>query len=293
MTYRRRAAILWVAGVWVATGVGHAAGERVEDRAAPSRSVVRSETADAATQALLLDGVRAFRAERYDDALQIFHRVESQHLLQDIGFYQGMALHKLGRHAEALSAFRAAHRQGLSEPVADYYQAVSCFRLGMMARARREFAALQPPAQAAQPPPAPEHARPPPPPLGPKLMLGVQQFLRAIEQAGFGPADAQPSSAPLVAARLPMALAGAEAALARSPQEALEWLDEAAELLVLSRSGGSERGRFREVLLRLLAAVGTTGKSRLDAQSAAGGNETALEANRLWCRVAGAADCGL
>lgn len=290
MTQGQRAAILWVAGVWIATGVGQAAAQRVEQRVAPSRSTVRSETADAATQALLLDGVRAFRAERYDDALHIFHQVESQHVLSDIGFYQGMALHKLGRHAEALSAFRAAHRQGLSEPIADYYQAVSCFRLGMMARALREFSALQPQ----------ERARVGAPPLGPKLMLGVQQFLRALEQAGFGASEAQgaaprvqPAAAALFTARLPMALAGAEAALARSPQEALEWLDEAAELLVLTRAGTPDRGRFHDLLLRVLAAVGAAGRSRLDAQTPGGATETALEANRLWCRVAGAPDCAL
>lgn len=290
MMHGPRAAILWVAGVFIATGVSQAAAERPEPRAAPSPSAVRSETADAATQALLLDGVRAFRAERYDDALHIFHQVESQHLLADIGFYQGMALHKLGRHAEALSAFRAAHRQGLSEPIADYYQAVSCYRLGMMARALREFSALQPQ----------ERARVAAPPLGPKLMLGVQQFLRAIEQAGFSAADAQgaapraqPAAAALFSTRLPMAFAGAEAALGRSPQEALEWLDEAAELLVLTRAGAPDRGRFRDLLLRVLTAVGAAGRSRLDAQTPGGATDTALEANRLWCRVAGTADCAL
>lgn len=290
MMHGRRAAILWVAGVFIATGVGQAAAEPAEQRAAPSHSVVRSETADAATQALLLDGVRAFRAERYDDALHIFHQVESQHLLADIGFYQGMALHKLGRHAEALSAFRAAHRQGLSEPIADYYQAVSCYRLGMMARALREFSALQPQ----------ERARVAAPPLGPKLMLGVQQFLRAIEQAGFSAADAQgaapraqPAAAALFSTRVPMAFAGAEAALGRSPQEALEWLDEAAELLVLTRAGAPDRGRFRDLLLRVLTAVGAAGRSRLDAQTPGGATDTALEANRLWCRVAGTPDCAL
>lgn len=290
MMHGRRAAILWVAGVFIATGVSQAAAERAEPRATPSHSVVRSETADAATQALLLDGVRAFRAERYDDALHIFHQVESQHLLADIGFYQGMALHKLGRHAEALSAFRAAHRQGLSEPIADYYQAVSCYRLGMMARALREFSALQPQ----------ERARVAAPPLGPKLMLGVQQFLRAIEQAGFSAGDAQgaapraqPAAAALFSTRVPMAFAGAEAALGRSPQEALEWLDEAAELLVLVRASSPDRGRFRDLLLRVLGAVGAAGRSRLDAQTPGGATETALEANRLWCRVAGTADCAL
>ncbi len=293
MTDPRRVASLWAAGVWVAAALGQAAAERPDERSASTASLSRSDTADAATQALLLDGVRAFRAERYEDALQIFHRVESQHLLQDIGFYQGMALHKLGRHAEALSAFRAAHRQGLSEPIADYYQAVSCFRLGMLARARREFAALQPQAPAAPQLAAAERGRPAAPPLGPKLMLGVQQFLRAIEQAGLGATDAQSLNSTVAATRVPMALAGAEAALARSPQEALEWLDEAAELLVLARPSASERGRFRELLLRVLAAVGTGGKSRPDALSSAGTTETALEANRLWCRVAGAADCAL
>ena len=44
MTHSQRAAILLVAGFWVVTEVGQAAARRAEERAAPSRSVVRSET---------------------------------------------------------------------------------------------------------------------------------------------------------------------------------------------------------------------------------------------------------
>ena len=61
----------------------------------------------------------------------------------------------------------------------------------------------------------------------------------------------------------------------------------------LAQSNPFYRTAEHELLLRVLAAVGTGGKSRPDALSSAGTTETALEANRLWCRVAGAADCAL
>ncbi len=92
--------------------------------------------------AQLLDGVRAFRAEQFESALLYFRRVEQQSARPDIGMYLGMVLHKLGRHAEALAAFRSARRALVQESVADYYDAVSCYRLGLYERSRVGFAAL-------------------------------------------------------------------------------------------------------------------------------------------------------
>ena len=262
-----RTAIRCLVAVWMIGGVGGAAAQPTG--VVTTTPAARSDNADAATQRLLLDGVRAFRAERYEEALQIFHRVKSQHLLQDIGFYEGMALHKLGRHAEALVAFRAAHGQGLREPVADYYQAVSCYRLGMMSRARRECSALLPTAH--------DNTAP----LGPRLTLGVQQFLRALD------------SAPANTERLQTVLSSAESAVPRSGQEALEWLDEAAELMTSVGKIPTYRQRFRELVkhARAAADASSVAASELGARPAAA--QTVHELNLLWCRVAGAADCTL
>lgn len=182
----------------------------------------------AATQALLLDGVRAFRAERYEEALRIFKRVEADKSPADIGFYLGMVLHKLGRHAEALTVFRAAHRAGLREPVADYYQAVSAYRLGLFWRARQGFQALlacsEQPATCATSP----SSSAPAPMLGPRLQQGARSFLQAVEQALTETLDG--SSRPLLLRRYEIALGRATALPAGSEDEALEWLDEAVQL---------------------------------------------------------------
>jgi tetratricopeptide (TPR) repeat protein len=271
-----RTLLAWLIGLWTMGSVGQAAALPQPAEAPPAPSLERSDVADATTQGLLLDGVRAFRAERYDEALQIFHRVKSQHLLQDIGFYEGMALHKLGRHAEALVAFRAAHRLGLREPIADYYQAVSCYRLGMMARAAREFAALLPQGS----------ANPAPPVLGPRLVLGVSQFLRASSR-GLPLSEVQASE------RLQAALASAELALMRSAPESLEWLQEAAELFPSVSIAPTYRSRFRQLLLRVRSATLPAGPAELNAPAPAIAAQVALELNLLWCRVADTPDCAL
>ena len=205
-----------------------------------------STGAAATDQEALLSGVRAFRAERYAEALDIFRRVETQQQPKDIGFYLGMVLHKLGRHVEALTAFRAAQRSGLREPVADYYHAVSCYRLGMLQRARQGFAILVAPAGPTEQQPV----------LGPRLQLGAQRFLQAIEQAAAEP-DAGSSRPSAVLRRYESALQKAEGLLAPggSAELALEWFDEAVELLrqVPERTGPLLA--LRKILLPMREAV--------------------------------------
>lgn len=211
----------------------------------PASSLAQpAESAEARLQAQLLDGVRAFRAEQYESALEIFRRVEGAAARPDIGFYLGMALHKLGRHAEALSEFRAAHRAGLREPVADYYRAVSCYRMGLHERARAGFRALLQPTTAEAGAPQ----------LGPRLLAGAERFLATLDRAtsplGDG-AAAEPGS------RFESALQKADAASARSDAEAQEWLEEAA--LLLGALPPSERAaalpRFQAVLARVQQAT--------------------------------------
>lgn len=156
--------------------------------------------ADEAQQELLA-GVRAFRGGRYPEALITFRRLSAQGAVPEIGFYLGTTLHKLGLHAEALSAFRSAHAAGLREPVGDYYAAVSCFRLGMLERARAGFSALL----SSQ---GEEEA-------GPRLREGANRFLQAINDAPQPPA-----------ARYEAALLQA----AQDDPEGREWLEEALRL---------------------------------------------------------------
>jgi tetratricopeptide (TPR) repeat protein len=207
----------------------------------------------AAAQALLLHGVRAFRAERYDEALRIFRQVEAEDPPRDIGFYLGMALHKLGRHLDALVAFRAAHRAGLYEPVADYYQAVSCYRLGMLERARQGFSGLIAPRASDALPSGLSDA--PTPILGPRLSQGAQRFLQAIDQSiSQASAEAEPTSQrqALLGRRYEAAIG---AARSLPDEAALEWLDEAARLLPQLAERGDKLPNLRQQLVRLRDAL--------------------------------------
>ncbi|MFO0577192.1 MAG: hypothetical protein U1A78_24565 [Polyangia bacterium] len=221
------------------------------DPASPSPAQSQAQS-QAQTQLLLLDGVRAFRAEQYDSALVLFRRIESAAARPDIGFYLGMVLHKLGRHGEALVAFRAAQRAGLSESVADYYRAVSCFRLGQLERARAGFRALL------QPSPAPGAGGPDPaaPPLGPRLLQGAERFVAAIERAApSSPDPARPETEPR--RRFEAALQKADSLTVQSDAEAQEWLEEAA--LLVPALAEPERAaaltRFHAILARVQKAA--------------------------------------
>lgn len=220
-----------------------------------------SSSGIAATQLLLLDGVRAFRAERYDEALTIFQRVEASEPSSDIGFYLGMTQHKLGRHLEALITLRAARRRGLREPVADYYQAVSCYRLGMFERARQAFAALG--VRGADTPL-----------LGPRLQQGAQRFSQAIDAA---------RSAEL-GNRRQAQLTRLETARSRTDEQlaagssfgAFEWFTEAVEILALIPQGVERAEKLQ--LLR---------PSFLRLREALRDKPVEAELTSLWVRVSG------
>ncbi len=176
---------------------------------------------DQDAQAALLEGVRAFRSEQFEQALSIFRNVEQGSGRRDIGLYLGMALHKLGRHGEALAAFRAARGAGVTEPIADYYDAVSCFRLGLFERARLGFAKLLTPADQSGSPA-----------LGPRLREGAQKFSAAIDKAAPKVADpSRPDALP--ARRFEVVLKQAQDLVAKGSPQAPDWLEEAALLLPL------------------------------------------------------------
>lgn len=182
--------------------------------------------ADSGTQEELLRGVRAFRAERYEEALITFRLLQGGRSVPEIGFYMGITLHKLNRHREALVAFRGARRAGLREPVGEYYQALSCYRLGLLARARQGFASLLSPTPGA-------------PDAGPRLREGAGRFVQRID----GMLAGQPA-----AGRFEAALAAAEGAPAG---EAAEWMEEAALLLPQQPARASAAARLRQAIARL------------------------------------------
>lgn len=216
---------------------------------APS-SAEHSKPVDSTIQLQLLEGVRLFRAERYEDALRVFQQVNTDEKSTDIGFYLGMVLHKLGRHSAALIAFRSTQRSGLREPVADYYAAVSCYRLGMNTRARRGFASL---ATAASGP------APGVPPLGPRLQQGARNFLSALQSSAADmTSDGGSSSIHLQYERARQA---AERLLASDDAEgALEWIDEAGQILEESpdpRERAEHSDELRGLLNRLRSKPGS------------------------------------
>ncbi len=229
-----------------------------------SSAPVPSAADTLAMQRLLLDGVRAFRTERYTEALEIFRRIDAEQAPKDIGFYLGMVLHKLGRHAEALLAFRAAHRSGLREPVADYYRAVSCYKLGLLFRARADFQAmLTAPLDSGQ-----EDE----PVLGPHLQQGAQRFLQAIEQA-LPVADVAPTAKSPAVRRYEAALQQTRSLLGEKAgeDEALEWLEEAiARFLQIP-----ERQKLLLPLQKLFLRLRETVR----------GKPTELDVQALWERI--------
>jgi tetratricopeptide (TPR) repeat protein len=217
--------------------------------APPTAATERGKPADPTVQLQLLEGVRLFRAEQYEDALRVFQKVEADQQPADIGFYLGMALHKLGRHTAALSAFRSAQRSGLREPVADYYAAVSCYRLGMTTRARRGFLALVGGGgslSAAVPP------------LGPRLQQGARSFLSALQPAPQEPAAE--GGIPITRLRHERARQAAERLLASDdPEAAIEWIDEALHVLEETadpRERAEHSDALRQTLSRLRGKLG-------------------------------------
>lgn len=227
----------------------------VDSHLAPrSQGPDRSKPSDPQRQLQLLEGVRLFRAEQYEDALRVFQKVDAEEQPADIGFYLGMVLHKLGRHAPALAAFRSARRSGLREPVADYYSAVSCYRLGMATRARRGFTSLVSGESS-----APGSA----PPLGPRLQQGARNFLHALQLAA---TDAVPDAgAAPTRLRIERSRQAAESALASDDADTtLEWLEEAIlnlEEISDPRVRAEQSEELRAVLGRLRTKLGSRVRS--------------------------------
>src|SRR5260370_12233633 len=68
-----------------------------------------------------LAGARAFRAQRYDEALVEFRDAERARSNPLLGLYLGPTLYKLGRYAEARAVLAQMRRRGTRDAVAEYY----------------------------------------------------------------------------------------------------------------------------------------------------------------------------
>lgn len=164
-------------------------------------------------------GCARFGPSSLESALLYFRRVEQQSARPDIGMYLGMVLHKLGRHAEALAAFRSARRALVQESVADYYDAVSCYRLGLYERSRVGFAALLLPRDGTGSP------------LGPRLR-GRNRALPSLPLSGSRP---ESQSIPSRASHHPaprLAIKQASDAHLIKRADDQEWIEEAGLLLL-------------------------------------------------------------
>lgn len=98
--------------------------------------------ADDATTRHLLSGVRAFREQRYEDALVELKVVaKSPDAPSDLAFYLGPTLYKLGRYREALDVFVMS--PAARDPLTDFYLGETYYQLRLFRKARTVFAGLR------------------------------------------------------------------------------------------------------------------------------------------------------
>lgn len=90
----------------------------------------------------LLAGVRAFKAAHYEEALVELRVVaRAKDAPDDLAFYLGPTLYKLGRYQEALGVFLASHAE--RDTLTDFYLAQTYYRLALYRSARAAFADLR------------------------------------------------------------------------------------------------------------------------------------------------------
>jgi hypothetical protein len=197
----------------------------------------------------LLAGVRAFRADRYEEALAEFRLVQQMGTRMDLALYLGPTLYHLGRYTEARSVLAREHRSGRRDAVAEYYLALSYHQLGYLRLARGIFSAID--------------RRE----AGPRLAEGASRFVAAV--------DAQPTFGVDVGRYL------AVAATAGVPVD--DALDAAAEAFLRAPPGGPERERAGLMATRLALAVGAPS---LALELLAGGGPLPVELERARAALA-------
>lgn len=204
--------------------------------------------ADSSTPRHLLQGVRAFKAGRYDDALVELRLVaRAADAPADLAFYLGPTLYKLKRYEEALVVF--ATSRAAPDALTEFYRGETCYQLRLYRKARAVFEAL--------------HTRG----LGPALDEAAARYIAAVDAAY----------------KLPPATGSIDYYLAQGlelaggdPVLAAEYLDEARQVEQLAR----QRYRRGEILSALAAAWLATGRAPAVVELL--GHERPLPPDALW-----------
>jgi len=177
---------------------------------------------DTATARHLLLGVRAFKAERYDEALVELRVVaRAPDAPADLAFYLGPTLFKLQRYDEALAVFAAS--RATPDALTDFYRGQTYYQLRLFRKARTVFSELR--------------ARG----LGPALHEAAGRYIALVDAAYRTP--------PTTGSIDYYVAEGLERA-ARDALVAAEYLDEARQVEALA----AEPHRHAEILAGLAAA---------------------------------------
>jgi tetratricopeptide (TPR) repeat protein len=185
---------------------------------------------DGATARHLLLGVRAFKAERYAEALVELRLVaRAPDAPADLAFYLGPTLYKLQRYDEALAVFAGSRAD--RDALTDFYLGQTCYQLRLFRKARAVFAELR--------------ARG----LGPALHDAAGRYVATV--------DAAYQTPPTVASIDYYLAEGLERA-ATDPIVAAEYLDEARQVEALA----AQPHRHLEIVAGLAAAWNDAGRAQ-------------------------------
>jgi tetratricopeptide (TPR) repeat protein len=177
---------------------------------------------DTTTARHLLLGVRAFKAERYDEALVELRVVaRAPDAPADLAFYLGPTLFKLQRYDEALAVFAAS--RAAPDALTDFYRGQTYYQLRLFRKARAVFGDLR--------------ARG----LGPALHDAAGRYIALVDAVYHTPPSA---------GSIDYYLAEGIERAARDPVVAAEYLDEARQVEALA----AEPHRHAEILAALAAA---------------------------------------
>jgi hypothetical protein len=183
---------------------------------------------DSATARHLLQGVRAFKAERYDEALVELRVVaRAADAPADLAYYLGPTLYKLRRYDEALAVFVAS--RAAPDALTDFYLGQTYYQLRLFRKARSVFTELR--------------ARG----LGPALDEAAGRYLSLVDAT---------YQAPPPAGSIDYYVSEGVARAASAPAVAAEYLDEARQVEALAR----EPHRHLEIVEALAAAWNDSGR---------------------------------
>ena len=179
----------------------------------------------------LLQGVRAFKAERYEEALVELRLVaRAPNAPADLAYYLGPTLYKLQRYDEALAVFVASRTA--PDALTDFYLGQTYYQLRLFRKARSVFAELR--------------ARG----LGPALHEAAGRYISLVDADYQGPPPA---------GSIDHYLSEGIARAASAPVVAAEYLDEARQVEALAR----EPHRHLEIVEALAAAWNDSGRPQL------------------------------